>query len=146
MAGKRKFDRATIIDSVLARIAKGEPLAAICRAEGMPSVSSVYDWLEEDKSMAARFARAREEGFDAIAAECLAISDTPPAYATGDGGMRIDGGDIQHRKLQIETRLKLLAKWDPKRYGDKLEVGGPGSGGAILIQAVTGVPGADPEG
>jgi hypothetical protein len=31
---------------------------------------------------------------------------------------------LGHRKLQIETRLKLLAKWDPKRYGDKLSLSG----------------------
>jgi len=26
---------------------------------------------------------------------------------------------IEHRKLRIDTRLKLLAKWNPKKYGDK---------------------------
>ena len=31
---------------------------------------------------------------------------------------------LGHRKLQVETRLKLLAKWDPKRYGEKLALGG----------------------
>lgn len=29
----------------------------------------------------------------------------------------------RHLKLRIDTRLKLLAKWDPKRYGDKQLVG-----------------------
>ena len=27
---------------------------------------------------------------------------------------------LGHRKLQIETRLKLLAKFNPKKYGDKV--------------------------
>jgi hypothetical protein len=27
---------------------------------------------------------------------------------------------LGHRKLQIETRLKMLAKFNPKRYGDKV--------------------------
>ena len=31
---------------------------------------------------------------------------------------------LGHRKLQIETRLKLLAKWNPQKYGDKVQVGG----------------------
>jgi hypothetical protein len=30
---------------------------------------------------------------------------------------------IEHRKLRIETRLKLLAKWNPKKYGDRLDIG-----------------------
>ena len=28
---------------------------------------------------------------------------------------------LGHRKLQIETRLKLLAKWSPKKYGEKIQ-------------------------
>lgn len=31
---------------------------------------------------------------------------------------------LGHRRLQIESRLKLLAKWDPKRYGEKSEQSG----------------------
>jgi len=31
---------------------------------------------------------------------------------------------LGHRKLQIETRLKLLAKWNPKKYGEKLALAG----------------------
>jgi hypothetical protein len=39
--------------------------------------------------------------------------------------------------LRIETRLKLLAKWDPKRYGERLhsEVTGV-DGGPLQIQIV----------
>jgi len=31
---------------------------------------------------------------------------------------------LGHRKLQIETRLKLLAKWNPKKYGERVQVAG----------------------
>ena len=41
---------------------------------------------------------------------------------------------LGHRKLQIETRLKLLAVWDPKRYGNKMQIGGDG-GDPIKIKA-----------
>ena len=40
---------------------------------------------------------------------------------------------LGHRKLQIETRLKLLAKWDPKRYGDKVDLN---HGGEVGLQVV----------
>lgn len=33
---------------------------------------------------------------------------------------------LGHRKLQVETRLKLLRCWDAGRYGDKLEVDNKG--------------------
>ena len=38
---------------------------------------------------------------------------------------------IEHRKLRIDTRLKLLAKWNPKKYGDKLAHTGPEGDGPI---------------
>jgi hypothetical protein len=41
---------------------------------------------------------------------------------------------LGHRKLQIETRLKLLAVWDPKRYGNKVQLGGDG-GAPIKVEA-----------
>lgn len=34
----------------------------------------------------------------------------------------IDTEHIQRSKLRVETRLKLLAKWNPKRYGDRIDV------------------------
>lgn len=136
----------SMVDEIIERLSDGEPLAAICRDNGMPNPSTVYDWMNADPSLSQRFARAREDGFDAIARQALEIADMPPAYTTGEGTARIDAGDVQNRKLQIETRLKLLAKWDPKRYGDKVQVDGPGTGGAHLIQVVTGVPDDDATG
>ena len=42
---------------------------------------------------------------------------------------------IEHRKLRIDTRLKLLAKWNPKKYGDKMAHTGP-DGGDLVIRTV----------
>ena len=110
-----------IVDDVIARISKGETLAAICRTPGYPATRTFYDWVEGDEELSARFARARKVGFDAIAEEALDIADGDPGTTpTGT----VDGAEVMNRKLRIETRLKLLAKWDPKRYGDKLELAG----------------------
>ena len=48
-----------------------------------------------------------------------------------EGGDRANTEWISRSKLRVETRLKLLAKWDPKRYGDKItqeHVGADGGG------------------
>jgi hypothetical protein len=104
------------------KLSKGEPLAQICRDEGMPAVRTVSDWKRDHESFSADFARARDEGYDAIAADCLAIADeTIFDTIKTDDGDRANTEWISRSKLRIETRLKLLAKWDPKRYGDKLE-------------------------
>lgn len=115
-------------EQICDRIAEGEPLRQICRTPGFPKFRTVYDWLESDEEFAARFAQARLHGFDAIAEEALAIADTPVLgdeyELDGDGNkVKIHRRElVHHRKLQVHTRMQLLAKWDPKRYGDRQQV------------------------
>ncbi len=128
--GRPSIRTAAIVDEILLRISEGEPLRAICRDESMPHWNTVYNWLESDPELSVRFARARERGEDAIAQECLDIADTPlegvETEVSDDGKTKEKRGDmLGHRKLQIETRLKLLAKWNPKKYGDLLKLSDP---------------------
>jgi hypothetical protein len=78
--------------------------------------------------LAERIACAREAGFEMIAVDALRIADTPvegERRKESEEGLEIVREDmLGHRKLQVETRLKLLAKWSPKKYGDKLAIGG----------------------
>lgn len=111
-------EKRTILEKLLKHVSDGGTVRGFCREEGMPVSSVVYDWIEEE-GYSERFARARLKGFDAIADECIEIA-ARPSPTTMNGGT--DSGDVQHRKLQIETRLKLLARWDPKRYGDRVAV------------------------
>lgn len=117
-----------IEQEIITRLSKGEPMAQICRDEHMPSDRAVRYWQEDDPEFASAIARAREYGFDAIAADCLSIIDAPPERviaSQGDGKTetRIDSASVQWAKNRAEIRLKLLAKWDPKRYGEKTLVG-----------------------
>lgn len=138
-----------LIEAICARMSKGEPLAAICRDEGMPHRSTVGDWAEARPEVSRLIARAREDGEEWIAAECLQIADSPveglveklePHKETGELVVveRRKEDMLGHRKLQIETRLKLLAKWNPKKWGDRIaqELSGPG-GGPIQAEDVT---------
>lgn len=120
-----KFN-AELAEQIIRRIAKGEPLRAICRDEGMPDWSSVYDWMDARPELAARIAKARELGYDAIAEEALEIANTPvmgEETETGPQGVKTKRADmLGHRKLQVWTRLQLLAKWAPKKYGERTEL------------------------
>ena len=114
-----------IAQEIADRLSKGEPLAAICRDEHMPSTRTVSTWRENDTEFSASIARAREDGYDAIAEECLKIADqTENDTIDTEHGERANTEWISRSKLRVETRLKLLAKWDPKRYGEKLAIGG----------------------
>ena len=116
---------------ILSRISKGEPLRQICREDGMPSWDVFYGWVDSVEGFDRRFARARALGYDAIAADTLEIADDGRndymQKFDSEGlpiGWVLNGEHVQRSKLRIETRLKLLAKWDPKRYGEKLELNG----------------------
>lgn len=132
--GRPTLRTAAIERRILDGLAAGTPLTLICEPSDMPAWRTVYDWMAEDTGFSAGIARAREAGFDRIAREALTIADTPvegvEITETPDGP-RVKRGDmLGHRRLQVETRLKLLAKWDPKRYGEKvnLEHTGPEGG------------------
>lgn len=126
-----------LVEEICLRLGKAEPLAVICRDDHMPNDDTVRDWAEKDEAVKRAIARAREVGHDFMAAECLRIADDGrnDSYTDEEGNVRVDTDVIQRSKLRIETRLKLLAKWDPKRYGEKVALTG-GDGGPLQIQAI----------
>lgn len=111
-----------IADDIIRRLGEGEPLSVICRTEGYPCRSTFHEWRKTDTDLDARYVAAKLAGFDAIADDCLDIADNGTNdYTTDkDGNEVVDRDHIQRSKLRVETRLKLLAKWYPTKYGDKL--------------------------
>jgi len=138
----KKTGRPSTYDPEIARemceqLSEGIPLREICRQEGYPAWRTVYDWMKKDKDLSTAIAYARDVGYDALAEDCLLIADTlqfgeevteteTPEGEDAEGNTltkktvtirKVDM--LGHRKLQIETRLKLLAKFNPKKYGDR---------------------------
>lgn len=128
---EKEKEKERIKDIVIERVSAGITLAQVVRELNF-GLRTWYDWMEQSPELAARFARARELGFDIIAASTLDIADEKPERNQNGG---IDAGSVQHAKLRIETRLKLLAKWDPKRYGEKVELSGDAAN-PIAIQRI----------
>jgi len=120
------------------RLSDGEPLRQICRDEHMPAWTAIYAWAAKDKELSERIAQAREQGYDAIAEDLLQIADTPLMGETETSsatGLTITRQDmLGHRKLQIETRLKLLAKWNPKKYGDRQILAGDKDNPIVTVE------------
>lgn len=109
---------------IIEQLSDGVPLRVICRQDGMPAWRTIYDWIARDADLSAAIARARDLGYDAIAEECLDIADDVSGdYTETDKGMEYNAEHVQRSKLRIETRLKLLAKWNPKKYGERLDLG-----------------------
>lgn len=146
----KKMGRPSKYDPEIARIiceqlSEGVPLRQICREnEGFPAWRTVYDWMGRDEELSASIARARDIGYDALAEECLQIADNikvgiRKVYSSGaeegEDSMTVTEEDmLGHRKLQIETRLKLLAKFHPTKYGDRVAIEGVEGGAAIKTE------------
>lgn len=122
---------ADLADSLVAWISEGKPLREWCRQPGRPHFTTVYDWMDKDEQFGLRIARAREDGYDRIADQCVELADLEPT----------DQVQVGWRRLQVDTRLKLLAKWNPKKYGDRQQLEHQGG---VTIVLKTNVP--DPEG
>lgn len=135
-----------IAAEICSRIAKGEPLRQICRDEHIPEWRTVYDWQDRDKEFYARIAHARELGEEAIAQECMEIADSAKndwmeTHGQDDVGYKLNGEHVQRSKLRIETRLKLLAKWNPRKWGEKVDLNHgvqPENPLATLLQRIAG--------
>lgn len=105
------FDQ-SIADKICERLESGETLSEICRSNGMPKRTTVHDWTVENSHFAEQVARARDAGHDVIAARARHVARGTDPDASGD---------VQRDKLIVDTDLRLLAKWDNKRYGDRLQ-------------------------
>ena len=110
--------------AICERLAAGESLRAICKDEGMPSDMSVRRWaLDNVDGFSSRYACARELGFDALADEALDIADTTEvgvrSERSDDGYKETREDMLGHRKLRVDTRKWLLAKWAPQKYGER---------------------------
>ena len=124
---------AIIKESLTVWLKEGKTLMDFCRQDEMPSYGTIYDWLEVDKDFASDYAHARDIWHDAISEQCMKLADTDPLEVFDDfGNKRHDSGSIAWKKLQIETRLKLLSKWNPKKYGDKTTLVGDAEAPVVI--------------
>lgn len=101
-------------------VSEGMPLAAAARMLGIERRQTVYERMDASPRFREMMEKAREAGFDALAEDCLDIADhTADDYF--DNG-KLNKEAVMRSKLRVETRLKLLSKWHPRKYGDKLQV------------------------
>lgn len=155
--GQPKYDRVEVGAHICSELKKGRSLDSICRAEGMPAISTVLDWVEQDPAFAEQYAHARKIGYALLADEIIQLSDKTHEWVTvqeldSDGRpmtdekgnpklkqvlMPLSADVIAHKRVQIDTRKWMLSKMLPKVYGDKVTNEHTGAeGGPIAIAAV----------
>lgn len=82
------------------------------------------EWLRNDPEFSLAYEQARGYRYDDLAEECLEIADDTSIDTVigADGSRRPNKEWIQRSKVRIQTRLDLLARWDPARYGAKVQI------------------------
>ena len=115
-----KKQRQDIFTEICDLIIQGESLrSAIVKSE--INISTFFDWVSKYKDMADHYARAMEIRAEIMFGEIMEISDQNPEYVTLKFGQMVDSGEIQNRRLQVDSRKWVLSKMMPKKYGTKAD-------------------------
>lgn len=109
-----------IADEICERLARGEPLARICEDDHIPHFSTVYRWERDNDDFREASLRAREVGTHYIADDCIRISDD----AT------LEPAD---KRVRVDTRLRLIGKWNARKYGEATLIKHADSEGEKLV-------------
>lgn len=118
-----KEKQAKFVEAI-ALISSGKTLTYAAKQIGVAK-STLHEWMALPEN-AEHSTRARVALTHSLADECIEIADEI-------------GADPADKRIRIDTRIRLIGKWNRKDYGDKTEVSGdPDAPLQLVIQ--TGVP------
>lgn len=89
-------------------IESGMTLLSIAELDDMPTVSTIYDWIDNDPEFADNYARARQRQADTFASMVMTEA--------------FNASDAQIGRLRIDALKWTASKLAPKKYGDKVEI------------------------
>jgi hypothetical protein len=124
-------------DEFCRRMALGETSSDIAKTEGMPPVSTVWDWRQANPEFSEAYARAREDQMHAWSEQIVTLIDDAEADWTVDtkrsakdvlvADADADGRvvlkfrrlHLERAKAMVEVRKWLMAKIVPAVFGDR---------------------------
>lgn len=112
-----------LFDRICEQIAGGKSLREICKASTMPNRRTFMRWIDGNEKLTAQYSDALNMRAEHFFDEIIDIADGK--------------ADPQKTRVQIHARMWVLARMNPKKYGDKFtsELTGEG-GGPISIKIV----------
>lgn len=112
------------------QISHGKTMTSICKLEGMPSIATIYGWLNPlshkyNESFLKSYLVAREVQAEVLADEIKDISD--------EFDKKDDGTKVNRARLRTENRKWLAAHLLPRKFSDRVQL--TGADGKDLIPA-----------
>lgn len=129
-AGRPEIYNRDLADAVCAEIMQGFSLRTICKAESMPCITTVVKWLREKPEFTSQYEKAKAEQADWLAEDMLDIADDgtndwiEKQGKDGESYVALNSEHVQRSRLRIDTRKWIASKLKPKKYGEKIEIGG----------------------
>lgn len=119
--GDRNYSESEIKDiltKICERISEGESLRAILRDKYAINRQTFFNWINKYPEFIDQYARACEIRADIIFDEIVEISDHSDEDHTPFTGSNV----IQRDRLRVDARKWVIARMNPKKYGEKSEV------------------------
>ena len=92
------------------KLMNGKTLSSICQAKDMPSLSTVYKWIKEDKEFSNRISSARKIGCQYYLDKMIDELET------------VSAKDVGLVREKLHHYRWLASKLLPSLYGDKQEI------------------------
>lgn len=124
----KKNDR--VIDEILEEISNGKSLVGILKSkEEYPSYTAFMRWIDQDTKLVEKYTKAKEAQADYLAEQLLDIADDGKndwmrSNDPDNPGYRFNNEHYQRSRLRVDTRKWIASKLKPKKYGEKLDLGG----------------------
>jgi len=108
-----------IFDNICEIIVNGKSLRTALKSSKVKiDVSTFFVWMREDENKSNQYARATIERAELMFEDMIDIADKSPERTATKFGTMVDSGDVQNRRLKVDTRKWALSKMMPKKYGN----------------------------
>ena len=99
-----------IVSKILNRLIEGESLIRICSDQNMPTMPTIYNWINRYSDFREQYRIAKMLQMDTLADRLLDIADDDP--------------NLQRARLMCDNIKWLASKLKPKKYGNRLALVG----------------------
>lgn len=93
-------------DRICEGLRSGLSLRKIVAAADMPSLTTVFKWMQKNPEFAELYTRAREDQAETLADDILNIADD-------------ESIEPEHKRIMVDSRKWIASKLKPKKYGDR---------------------------